>query len=350
MVAPEPGSSAPHSPVADQVRAVMEESGMVDALRDERTLEAEGRLENLQEFLGVAQEYDRNNPDGSLLDFLQEISLYADVDALKDKELQVTLMTLHNAKGPGVPRGVHRGHGRRRIPALALPRRAEPGGGAAALLRGHHAGHGTAVPFLRAQSIAVRRGQLQPAQPLPGRDTGKTRPPRAEWGRVGRIPSGRAPPAPTDRGRDVRSESQHPPESQRAPASCGKSIQRVSPWATASTTPSSVRAWYLGVEPGGVVRVFFSGLGEQKKLLVDYAPDEAHLGAHPPGVRETPSPLAPPARRSPASCCNSGCIYHTMQWTLSCICPRIGCTVGAKLHRSGGLCCVLGSSGVEWGS
>ena len=90
-------------PVADQVRAVMEESGLLDALRNEHTIEAEGRLENLQEFLGVAQEFDRNDPPGSLSDFLEEISLFTDLDALRDSQPLVTLMTLHNAKGLEFP-------------------------------------------------------------------------------------------------------------------------------------------------------------------------------------------------------------------------------------------------------
>ncbi len=66
-------------------------------------MEAEGRLENLEEFVGVAQEFDRMNPDGTLSDFLQEISLYADLDSLEEGQPLVTLMTLHNAKGLEFP-------------------------------------------------------------------------------------------------------------------------------------------------------------------------------------------------------------------------------------------------------
>ena len=89
--------------VADIVRRVLEESGMVAALKAERTLEAEGRVENLEEFVGVAAEFDRMNPEGTLTDFLQEISLYADVDSLEEGVPYVTLMTLHNAKGLEFP-------------------------------------------------------------------------------------------------------------------------------------------------------------------------------------------------------------------------------------------------------
>ncbi len=89
--------------VAALVRKVLSESGLAESLKAERTLEAEGRLENLEEFVGVAEEFDRMNPDGTLSDFLQEISLYADIDSLEEGQTVVTLMTLHNAKGLEFP-------------------------------------------------------------------------------------------------------------------------------------------------------------------------------------------------------------------------------------------------------
>ncbi len=63
--------------------------------------EAEGKIENLEELVGVAREYEASADEPSLSSFLQEISLYSDQDALRDNETggQVTLMTLHNAKG-----------------------------------------------------------------------------------------------------------------------------------------------------------------------------------------------------------------------------------------------------------
>jgi len=63
--------------------------------------EAEGKIENLEELVGVAREYEENAQEPSLSSFLQEISLYSDQDAIRDAEGggQVTLMTLHNAKG-----------------------------------------------------------------------------------------------------------------------------------------------------------------------------------------------------------------------------------------------------------
>jgi DNA helicase-2/ATP-dependent DNA helicase PcrA len=68
-------------------------------LEAERTIEAQGRIENLQELVGVAREYQENADEPSLSHFLQEISLYSDQDAIRGEESLVTLMTLHNAKG-----------------------------------------------------------------------------------------------------------------------------------------------------------------------------------------------------------------------------------------------------------
>ncbi len=91
--------------VADLLKALLERSGYLDALRAERTIEAEGRIENLEELVGVAAEFDANREvEGPseldpLEEFLQAISLYTDQDDLKRDESKVTLMTLHNAKG-----------------------------------------------------------------------------------------------------------------------------------------------------------------------------------------------------------------------------------------------------------
>jgi DNA helicase-2/ATP-dependent DNA helicase PcrA len=86
-------------PVADIVQDVLERSGYVDSLEAERTVEAQGRLENLQELVGVAREYQEQAEEPSLSSFLQEISLYSDQDAIRGEASLVTLMTLHNAKG-----------------------------------------------------------------------------------------------------------------------------------------------------------------------------------------------------------------------------------------------------------
>src|SRR6058998_2675417 len=92
-------SGALELPVADLVERTLERSGYLEALEAERTIEALGRIENLQELVGVAREYQETSEEPSLSHFLQEISLYSDQDALREQESLVTLMTLHNAKG-----------------------------------------------------------------------------------------------------------------------------------------------------------------------------------------------------------------------------------------------------------
>jgi DNA helicase II / ATP-dependent DNA helicase PcrA len=77
----------------------LDRSGYLTALEAERTIEAQGRTENLQELVGVAQEYQATSAEPNLSTFLQEISLFSDQDALREQESLVTLMTLHNAKG-----------------------------------------------------------------------------------------------------------------------------------------------------------------------------------------------------------------------------------------------------------
>jgi DNA helicase-2/ATP-dependent DNA helicase PcrA len=95
-------ATATDSTVGDLVEAVLDRTGYLEALEAERTIEARGRIENLEELVGVAREYDASATEPSLSGFLQEISLYSDQDAIRDEDDsggQVTLMTLHNAKG-----------------------------------------------------------------------------------------------------------------------------------------------------------------------------------------------------------------------------------------------------------
>jgi DNA helicase II / ATP-dependent DNA helicase PcrA len=85
--------------VDELLERTLDRSGYRAALEAERTIEAQGRIENLQELVGVAQEYQASAPEPNLSTFLQEISLFSDQDALRDQQSLVTLMTLHNAKG-----------------------------------------------------------------------------------------------------------------------------------------------------------------------------------------------------------------------------------------------------------
>ncbi|MGH3034829.1 MAG: ATP-dependent helicase [Gaiellaceae bacterium] len=85
--------------VPELVERVLDRSGYLESLEAERTVEAQGRSENLRELVGVAQEYQAGATEPSLSEFLQQISLYSDQDELSEERSLVTLMTLHNAKG-----------------------------------------------------------------------------------------------------------------------------------------------------------------------------------------------------------------------------------------------------------
>jgi len=92
-------------PVGDLLEAMLSETGYRDALQAERTIEAQGRLENLSELVEVAREFDAQaEPDEDTLDvFLGQVSLVADADTRRDDDGLITLMTLHNAKGLEYP-------------------------------------------------------------------------------------------------------------------------------------------------------------------------------------------------------------------------------------------------------
>jgi DNA helicase II / ATP-dependent DNA helicase PcrA len=85
--------------VGDLLAETLEETGYTDALGAERTVESQVRLENLEELVGVAREYDAQAEEGSVEEFLQQIALFSEQDNLRDEQGIVTLMTMHNAKG-----------------------------------------------------------------------------------------------------------------------------------------------------------------------------------------------------------------------------------------------------------
>jgi DNA helicase-2/ATP-dependent DNA helicase PcrA len=93
-------------PVGDLLEAILHETGYLEALEAERTIEAQGRTENLQELVEVAREFDATaaeSGEDTLDVFLQQLALVADADSRRDDEGLVTLMTLHNAKGLEYP-------------------------------------------------------------------------------------------------------------------------------------------------------------------------------------------------------------------------------------------------------
>src|SRR5699024_2316746 len=91
----------------DMVETVLERTGYEEMLRNERTIESQSRLENLEEFMTVTQNFEENSDDKTLVAFLTDLALIADIDQLDEEELEeeeiVTLMTLHAAKGLEFP-------------------------------------------------------------------------------------------------------------------------------------------------------------------------------------------------------------------------------------------------------
>ena len=89
--------------VSELMKEILKVTGYENMLEIEKTKEAEGRLENLAEFIGVAMEFENENADNTLADFLDSIALVSDVDSLEESDEAVTLMTMHSAKGLEFP-------------------------------------------------------------------------------------------------------------------------------------------------------------------------------------------------------------------------------------------------------
>lgn len=86
-------------PLSQFIQDLMEHTGYLDSLRQENTLEAEGRMENLEELVNVVEDYENTNPDPSLAGFLDQVALVNSIDSLEEEGQAVPLMTLHLAKG-----------------------------------------------------------------------------------------------------------------------------------------------------------------------------------------------------------------------------------------------------------
>jgi DNA helicase-2/ATP-dependent DNA helicase PcrA len=265
------GWEAESGRVAATVRQVLYGSGLVATLKAERTLEAEGRLENLEEFVGVAQEFDRLNPGGTLADFLQEISLYADIDSLEASEPLVTLMTLHNAKGLEFPvvfvTGMEEGlfpHSRsldeqrleeeRRLCYVGITRARDSLYLSHARSRTLHGSAGYKLPSRFLSEIPEKYKKY--------RGDGRGAGPRSLYG-----------------SRDAVAGAGGGRGSQQGGAASSRSgpARKEVPAGAFSPGDKVLHAKFgegvvLGLESGGVVTVFFPDVGDQKRLLLEYAP------------------------------------------------------------------------------
>ena len=238
--------------VAELIEQVLERSGYREALEAERTVEAQGRLENLQELVGVAREYGETDSEPSLSTFLQEISLHAQQDDLSGESNLVTLMTLHNAKGLefravyliGVEEGIFPHSRSIEEQGIEEERRLCYVGMTRAMER-------LTLTHASSRSLFGNRGYNLPSRfldelPQSGVERERLRP--ASWSSYG---SPRAAAAVEPRGD-----------------------------APQLRTGDNVRHGTLGegvvtaIEAGGVVTVRFAGDGSERRLMLDYAPLE----------------------------------------------------------------------------
>jgi DNA helicase II / ATP-dependent DNA helicase PcrA len=236
--------------VDELVERTLDRSGYVATLEAERTIEAQGRIENLQELVGVAQEYESTAPDPNLSTFLQEISLFSDQDALRDQQSLVTLMTLHNAKGLefdavfmiGLEEGVFPHSRSIEENSLEEERRLAYVGMTRARRR-------LTLTHASARALYGNRNYNLPSrflEELPQDEIHRERLRPSSWSGYG---------SPTAR---IQPRGDAP----------------------ALSTGDSVRHQTLGegivtaVEPGGVVCVRFAGEGTDRRLVLDYAPLE----------------------------------------------------------------------------
>jgi len=242
-------SAAQELEVPELIEEVLQRSGYLDSLEAERTIEAQGRIENLQELVSVAREWREQTEDPTLSSFLQEVSLYSDQDAIRGDGSLVTLMTLHNAKGLefravyliGMEEGIFP-HSRsieeqgieeeRRLCYVGMTRAQERLTLLHASSRMLYGGRNHNLPSRFLDELPdghVERERLRPAS----------------WSGYG---------APR--------QSQIAPRDDVPDLSTGDSVRH-------STLGEGV---VVRIEPGGLVTVRFADDGSERKLMLDYAP------------------------------------------------------------------------------
>jgi DNA helicase-2/ATP-dependent DNA helicase PcrA len=249
------------APVAGILEATLNETGYLEALAAERTVEAEGRGENLEELVGVAAEFDINRErEGEsetppLEEFLQQISLYSDQDSLQREESLVTLMTLHNAKGLEYDTVFIVGCEDGAFPHM----RALEEGGEEEERRLCYVGITRARRRLYMTWTRERRLFGRAERNLPSRF-------------IDEIPEELTERHATSGGTSVGAMTWEP-----APGASPAQPVDPGPALELQTGDDVVHASFgdgvvTGVEPGGVVVVRFSGDGSERKLMADYAP------------------------------------------------------------------------------
>jgi DNA helicase-2/ATP-dependent DNA helicase PcrA len=243
--------------VGEVLQETLSESGYLEALEAERTIEAQGRIENLEELVQVAREYDATADNGSVEEFLQQISLLSDADSIRDDEGLVTLMTLHNAKGLEFPivfiigmedgvfphsRAIDEGgvEEERRLAYVGITRAMRDLTLTSARRRNAFGANSFGV---RSRFIDEIPQELtdQPARAAAGLPTGRV----ASWAGAAAASAEAAGPDAAGQVFRLGDDVVH--------AAFGDGV-------------------VIGSEPGGVVVVRFAGDGSERKLMADYAP------------------------------------------------------------------------------
>jgi DNA helicase II / ATP-dependent DNA helicase PcrA len=253
------------APVAELLEETLHETGYLEALEAERTIEAQGRIENLEEFVRVAREYDGMAADGEdagAAEFLQQIALLADADQLRDDEGLVTLMTLHNAKGLEFPivfmigcedgvfphsRAIDEGalEEERRLAYVGITR----------AMRDLYITYARRRNVFGAESFGLRSRFIDEI-------------PRELTDQPDRNAVGIGRPAGAGRVASWATAAAALAESGASADSAGQVFRMGDDVVHAAFGEGVV----LGVEPGGVVVVHFASDGSQRKLMADYAP------------------------------------------------------------------------------
>jgi DNA helicase-2/ATP-dependent DNA helicase PcrA len=242
-------AQAGDSTVPDLLEHVLDRTGMLETLEAERTVEARGRIENLQELVGVAREFQETAEDAGLSTFLQGVSLTSDQDTMQEERSLVSLMTLHNAKGlefravfiAGMEEGVFPHSRSLEEQGLEEERRLFYVGVTRAKER-------LMLTHATSRSLWGARGYNLPSRFLDelGAGTERERLRPASWSAYGRreTPLETRPPAPE--------------------LSTGDSVRH-------ATLGEGV---VIRIEPDGVVTVRFAADGTERRLMLEYAPLE----------------------------------------------------------------------------
>jgi DNA helicase II / ATP-dependent DNA helicase PcrA len=257
--------------VGDLLQQVLDESGYLEALRAERTIEAEGRIENLEELVSVGREYDASADEPSVDEFLQQIALFSEQDNLTDDEGIVTLMTLHNAKGLEFPtvfiigcedgvfphmRAIESGdlEEERRLCYVGITRARRQLYMTFARTRSLYGGREWNMPSRFLDELPDELVERETQEPKRFQQTWET---RASLGTGSRGVYGR-----TGTGAGATPQRAEPIPGGGASFSLGDDVVH-------ATLGEGV---VTGLEPGGLVVVRFASDGSERKLMSDYAP------------------------------------------------------------------------------